>query len=73
MRQYFQTLTPVRNYIPFKYDVFGNQVSVPLKSDEKRFLRKNAGLIFDEKLKLLVEQDYYKNETRKFIKRRSFA
>ena len=41
---------------------------MPLKSDEKRFLRKNAGLIFDEKLKLLVEQDYYENETRKFIK-----
>ena len=27
----FPNLTPVRNYIPFKYDVFGNQVSVPLK------------------------------------------
>ena len=64
----FPNLTPVRNYIPFKYDMFGNQVSVPLKSNEKRFLRKNAGLIFDEKLKILVEQDYYKNETRKFIK-----
>ena len=64
----FPNLTPVRNYIPFKYDVFGNQVSVPLKSNEKRFLRKNAGLIFDDNLKKLVKQDFYKNETRKFIK-----
>ena len=35
---------------------------------QKRFIRKNAGLIFDEQMKWLMEQDYYKNETRRNIK-----
>ena len=34
----------------------------------KDFFKKNAGLIFNEKLKLLVEQKIITNETRKFIK-----
>ena len=50
------------------YDVFGNQVSVPLKSAEKRFLRKNTGIFFNERFKNLVEQDFYKNETRRTIR-----
>ena len=64
----FPILTPVRNYIRYDYDVFGNTVSVPLKSSEKRFLRKNTGILFDRNIKDLFEQDYYKTETRKAIK-----
>ena len=64
----FPSLTPVRNYISYKYDAFGNSISVPLKSNEKRFLRKNTGLIFNDNLKKLVQEDFYKNETRRAIK-----
>ena len=64
----FPRVSPIRNKIPFTYDVFGNTVSIPLKSDEKRFLRKNAGTFFNEEFKSLVEQDFYKNETRREIR-----
>ena len=64
----FPSLTPVRNYISYKYDAFENSISVPLKSNEKRFLRKNTGLIFNDNLKKLVQEDFYKNETRRAIK-----
>ena len=67
----FPRVSPIRNRIPFTYDVFGNQVSVPLKSDEKRFLRKNAGTFFNENFTDLVTQDFYKNEPRR-TKRRSY-
>ena len=64
----FPKVTPVRNSIQYQYDNFGNQVSIPLKSAEKRFLRKNAGIYFDQKMKALMETDFYKNETRRQIK-----
>ena len=37
----FPKVAPIKNKIPYEYDVFGNTVSIPLKSDEIRFLRKN--------------------------------
>ena len=64
----FPNVTPVRNYINYTYSPdLGLSVSVPLKSNEKRFLRKNSGLIFDQKYKVLREQDYFKNESRRNI------
>ena len=65
----FPQITPLKNSITYSYaPKLGLGVSVPLKSIEKRFIRKNAGLIFDEQMKWLMEQDYYKNETRRNIK-----
>ena len=64
----FPRVTPIRNKIPFPYDVFGNSVSIPLKSDEIRFLRKNTGLYFDRNFRDLVQRDEYKNATRRFEK-----
>lgn len=65
----FPKVTPVKNTIQYNYSPeLGLGVSVPLNSSEKRFLRKNAGLLFDQKMKVLMEQPYYKNETRRFIK-----
>jgi len=65
----FPTVTPLKNYIPYNYSPkLGLSVSVPLKSIEKRFLRKNTGIIFDGYMKQLMEDPLYKNETRRNIK-----
>ena len=63
------SITPVKNYIRYDYAPdLGLGVSVPLNSKQKRFLRKNSGVIFDKKMKALYEAPHYKNETRKMIK-----
>jgi len=63
------SITPVKNYVRYDYAPdLGLGVSVPLTSKQKRFLRKNSGLIFDKKMKALYEAPHYKNETRKMIK-----
>jgi len=63
------SITPVKNYIRYDYAPdLGLGVSVPLNSKQKRFIRKNAGVIFDKKMKALYEAPHYKNETRKMIK-----
>ena len=65
----FPTVTPLKNYITYNYaPKLGLGVSVPLKSIEKRFLRKNTGVIFDGYMKNLMEDPPYKNETRRNIK-----
>ena len=65
----FPTVTPLKNYITYNYaPKLGLGVSVPLKSIEKRFLRKNTGVIFDGYMKQLMEDPSYKNETRRNIK-----
>ena len=65
----FPKVTPVKNYIRYDYAPdLGLGVSVPLTSKQKRFMRQNAGIIFDEKMKALMEADHYKNESRKFVK-----
>ena len=65
----FPQVTPLKKYITYNYaPKLGLGVSVPLKSIEQRFLRKNTGLIFDQQMRWLMEQDYYKNETKRNIK-----
>ena len=66
LQSVFPRVAPVRNSIQYPYDTFGNQVTIPLKSNEKRFLRKNTGLIFDKNFKNLVQSDIYKNSTRRY-------
>jgi hypothetical protein len=63
-------VTPVKNYINVGY---GNPkldlgVSVPLNSLEKSFVRKNAGIIFDNYMQRLMNDKEYQNENRQFIK-----
>jgi len=63
------SVTPVKNYVRYDYAPdLGLGVSVPLTSKQKRFLRKNSGVIFDKKMRALMEANHYKNETRKMIK-----
>ena len=52
----FPRVTPIRNKISFSYDVFGNSVSIPLKSDEIRFLRKILVYILTETLEILLKE-----------------
>jgi len=62
-------VTPVKNSLRYNYSKqLGLGVSVPLTSRQKRFLRKNSGVIFDKKMKALMEAPHYKNEKRKFVK-----
>jgi hypothetical protein len=63
-------VTPVKNYIRVGYGnkKLGLDISVPLNSLEKSFVRKNAGLAFDEYMKKLMADPFYYNETRKYVK-----
>ena len=66
----FPQIMPVKNYIrvPYGNKKLGLEVSVPLNSLEKSFVRKNAGLIFDSNMKKLMNDPSYTNDERKLIK-----
>ena len=65
----FPKVTPVKNYLRYDYaPELGLGVTIPLTSKQKRFLRQNSGIIFDRKMRALIEADHYKNETKKFVK-----
>ena len=66
----FPQIQPVRNYIrvPYGNKKLGLEVSVPLNSLEKSFVRKNAGLIFDSNMKRLMSDPSYTNDERQLIK-----
>ena len=66
----FPSIMPVKNYIrvPYGNKKLGLEVSVPLNSLEKSFVRKNAGLIFDSNMRKLMNDPSYTNDERKLIK-----
>lgn len=62
-------LSPIQNSIPYKYSSqLGLQVNVPLTSAEKRFVRKNAGIKFNDELGKLFNSQIYKDETRRIVR-----
>ena len=66
----FPSIMPVKNYVRVGYGnkKLGLEVSVPLNSLEKSFVRKNAGLIFDSNMRKLMNDPSYTNDERKLIK-----
>ena len=70
LEKVFPQIMPVKNYIRVGYGnkKLGLEVSVPLNSLEKSFVRKNAGLIFDSNMKKLMNDPSYTNDERKLIK-----
>ena len=70
LEKVFPQIMPVKNYIRVGYGnkKLGLEVSVPLNSLEKSFVRKNAGLIFDNNMKKLMNDPSYTNDERQFIK-----
>ena len=66
----FPSIMPVKNYIrvPYGNKKLGLEVSVPLNSLEKSFVRKNAGLIFDSNMRKLMNDPSYTNDERQLIK-----
>jgi hypothetical protein len=61
------TFTPIDKKIPYKFGT-GMNVSIPLKSDELRFLKKNAGQLFKQGMEELILDDNYLNETNAIVK-----
>lgn len=69
----FPSIMPVKNYVRIGYGgttgkKLGFEVSVPLNSLEKSFVRKNAGLVFDSNMRKLMNDPSYTNDERKLIK-----
>jgi len=60
-------ITPPRDYFRYTYGgVLGEEVSVKLNSQEKRWFRQNIGKIFDAKLNEVINSRYYQDSNTRF-------
>jgi len=63
------TIYPIKNSYRYTYSgLIGESVNVKLNSREKRWFRQNVGIVFDSKLKELVDSRHYKNANLRWVK-----
>ena len=63
------TIYPIKNSYRYTYSgLIGESVTVKLNSKEKRWFRQNVGIVFDDKLKELVESRHYKDANLRWVK-----
>ena len=61
--------TTIKNSYRYTYSgLIGESVTVKLNSREKRWFRQNVGIVFDSKLKELVDSRHYQNANLRWVK-----